>query len=299
VSCEPSDAHHLSKDGNDRFTLVSIVDWFKRSQIIPQLQKMLDLKPIKALVKEIKSELNKEDSTPQTFLGSLENHAKKATHLLNITHPEGVMRLVALVMTVDQFIKQKVRIPLSEEKDMLLLRLFTGSVGLYESIDRNAEFKLKRMVEQKPLFSMEFIADFIDKKFNLDDNDWCSYLKFHHNQENKMVEDKTHKAESIAVTIEPKRKSERNSSNGNKLKPHNSTELSKKPASSLKERRCRTKASSQKHVTFTTESLGAMQADESNNGYPHKRIRSTSLTSPRGRITKKRSSKRQLQYNQS
>lgn len=79
----------------------------------------------------------------------------------------------------------------------------------------NLEFELKRIVEN---ISKEFMADFIIKKFNLDDKDWCWCLKFTNEQENKKDEDKTQNAEAVAVNNEPKKIGKRIPFN-KKLKP--------------------------------------------------------------------------------
>lgn len=82
LSHEPTNAFLLTKEGNDGFSLVSIVDWFQRSHIIPKLQVMLDLKPINALVRGIHRELDRDDLTQEMYLREVDSHSDKAIHVL-------------------------------------------------------------------------------------------------------------------------------------------------------------------------------------------------------------------------
>jgi hypothetical protein len=189
---KPSDVYSLSKDGNDQFILVSIVEWFKRSHIVPQLQKMLDLRAIQSLFKKIQKEMSKKESTIDTFLIEIEKHAEEAAHLLGITHPSRTARLVTFVMNADQFIKKRERNPISDEKDVLLLRSYTAILR-HNISNSNAEFELKRIIEIDYLFSDDLIAEFINNKFNLDDKDWCWYLKFDLKQRKNRIQDSTPK----------------------------------------------------------------------------------------------------------
>jgi hypothetical protein len=189
---KPSDVYSLSKDGNDQFILVSIVEWFKRSHIVPQLQKMLDLRVIQYLFKKIQQEMSKKESTLDTFVSEIEKHAEKAAHLLGITHPSRTARLVTFVMNASEFIKEQERSPISDEKDMLLLRSYTAILR-HNISNSNAEFELTRIIEMDYLFSDDLIAEFINNKFNLDDKDWCWYLKFDLKQRKNRIQDITPK----------------------------------------------------------------------------------------------------------
>jgi len=280
VSQKPSDVYFLTKDGRDRFTLVSIVEWFKRSHIVPQLQKILDLRPIKFLVKEIKREMSKEDNTLDVFLDEIENHAKKAANLLGITHPSRSARLVAFVMNASQFIKRSERTQISDEKDLLLLRSYVENLFHYDS-NGNVEYEMKRIIEKDYIFSDDLIAEFINKKFNLADKDWCWYLKFTKKQCKKRIEDNTQESQFSNIAMDSKN---HNKKSPQKRQPNSlastmdshSSNKNHKPVSSVKAKKYSKSSYSQKHVTFSNVILEE-QADKSYVGNGHKKMRRTCM----------------------
>ena len=249
-----SDVYSLSKDGNDQFILVSIVEWFKRSHIVPQLQKMLDLRPIQSFVKKIQRQMSKNDNTLDDFVREIEKHAEAAAHHLGITHPSRTARLATFVMNARQFIEEKERTPLPDEKDMLLLRSYTANL-CHNISNSNAEYELKRIIEKDYLFSDDLIAEFINKQFNLDDKDWCWYLKFTKKQGKNRIEDNT--PQFSTNYIEPEKNS-KSSPLKRKPKPlaskndSHSIDKNHKPVSSLKARISPKTSSSQRHVTFSS-----------------------------------------------
>jgi hypothetical protein len=259
VPQKPPDVYLLTKNGKDRFTLVSIVEWFKRSYIIPQLQNMLNLKQIKSLAKAIKREMIKEDVTPDVFFDAIDIHAKKAAHILGITHPSRSARLVTFVMNATQFTTRMERTPTSDEKDMLLLKSYVENL-CHDDSNRNAAYELKRIIQKDYLFSDNLIADFINKKFDLGDKDWCWYLKFTKNQGKMRLEDNTQEAQVTTVNTKTK-KNMKKSPLKRKLNPLTSNihthsfDQNKKPRSSLKAKISPKTSSSQKHVTFSKATL--------------------------------------------
>lgn len=251
---EPSDVYSLRKDGNDLFILVSIVEWFKKSHIVPQLKKMLDLRPIQSFFKKIQREISKKDSSIDTFVREIEKHAEKAAHLLGITHPSRTARLVTFVMNASQFIKERERSHVLDEKDMLLLRSYTANLR-HNISNSSPEYELKRIIENNYLFSDDLIAEFINKKFNLDDKDWCWYLKFSLKQGKNRIQDSTPEFSTNDIC------SKKNSKNSPlERKPSTSAintdahfiDKNHEPASSLRKVIFPKTSSSQKRVSFSS-----------------------------------------------
>lgn len=180
VSKEPPGGYHIKKEGKDPFTLVSIFDWYKKNQTTPMLNQMLALKPIQALVREITTAMSEENITIHKFSEEIELHATVTLGKLHFSMEEGCSaRLVAFVMMACHFIKKKAKkkpTPMSEEKEMLLVSFFAKCLG-FQKDTRNARYELKRIIETKKLVSMDFVAELISHKFNLEDDVWCCYLK--------------------------------------------------------------------------------------------------------------------------
>jgi len=251
---EPSDVYSLSKDGNDQFILVSIAEWFKKSHIVPQLKKMLDLRPIQSFFKKIQQEMSKKDSTLDTFVREIEKHAEKAAHLLGITHPSRTARLVTFVMNASQFIKERERSPVSNEKDMLLLRSYTANLR-HNISNSSAEYELKRIIENNYLFSDDLIAEFINTKFNLADKDWCWHLKFAMKQGKNRIQDSAPQFSTNYIYPEKNSKNSPLERKPKTLASNTDTHFIDKnhePASSSRQGIFPKTSSLQKHVTFSS-----------------------------------------------
>lgn len=186
---EPSDGYHITKEGKDSFSLVSIVDWFKRNHIIPHLKSIMALKAIKNLVISITTEMKIENVTIQKFSEWLEFRSHVVLRSLNVTIEEGYSaRLVGFVMTAQELVDPKMTTSMSREKEMLLLRFFTKCLGGYSEGTKDAKSEIVRIVTSRHLISMEFIAELINHKFNLDDEHWCLFLKFNDSMTNEIVD---------------------------------------------------------------------------------------------------------------
>ena len=285
VSHEFSVMYPLTKEGKDRFTLVSIVDWFKRSKIIPILQKILDLKPIQQLINDIKEELNKKDENQVNFSNSVGKHTEKAADQLHISTKQSGT-LVAFVMTSIQFVTQHKSTPMLEEKDKLLLRLFAKILlPCLNQSNLKLKLELKRIVQEEQYFLSDFVGDFIGKRFELDDNDWCNYLKFANQQRNNSVKDRTQESVSLAVKNNPKKKRKSSILEERPLTAlvQNTcpqANMSKRPASSLKENMSPRKASLKKNVSFSKQVIQGMKSGDLRiKNFPKRRLQKSPLSS--------------------
>jgi hypothetical protein len=137
---------------------------------------------------------------------------------------------------------------------MLLLRSYTAN--LHHNISNsNAEYELKRIIKKDYLFSDDLIAEFINKQFNLDDKDWCWYLKFTKKQGKNRIEDNTPQFSTNYIKPEKNSKSSPLKRKPKPLASNNdshSIDKNHKPVSSLKARISPKTSSSQRHVTFSS-----------------------------------------------
>lgn len=85
--------------------------------------------------------------------------------------------LVAFVMLVDQFISLDDSNTNPNENKLLLLRLFAECLGMYKP-DQDAKSELKKLLEETPLFSKNFVHNVIGSRFNLNG---VRHLKFNEN----------------------------------------------------------------------------------------------------------------------
>lgn len=201
---EPSGGYHIRKEGKDSFTIVSIVDWYKKKQIIPKLNQILALKPIKALMREITTAMSQDDITLQKFSEGIENHSTAALRKLEFSVEEGCSaRLVAFVMTARELISRNGTTSICEMKEMLLLRFFVKCLGSQEG-PRNATSDLKGIVESINLVSMDFVAELMSRKFNMKDHHWCCFLKF--NEQMERQEMVTRMTRTVAISRSPLKK---------------------------------------------------------------------------------------------
>lgn len=189
VFLEPAERLHIKKEGKESFTIVPMTNWYKKSHIVPQLHQMLLLKPIKNLVKQIDKKGSQEDITISVYTTALEVYSKNALRHLGISTEERCpVKLVAFAMAACEFLQPTGETPSSKEKDMLLLGVFV-KVLHHSSCNRNPTMELKRIIEKEYLFPMDFIAQYINNKFYLEDKDWCCFLKLSDSLEKEKNED--------------------------------------------------------------------------------------------------------------
>jgi hypothetical protein len=114
---------------------------------------------------------------------------------------------------------------------------------------------LKRIIEKDYLFSDDLIAEFINKKFNLDDKDWCWCLKFAMNQGKNRIQDSTPQFSTNSIDLKKNSKNSPLQRKARTLASNNDSHFIDKkhePASSLRQGSFPKTFSSQKHVTFSS-----------------------------------------------
>ena len=232
-----ADVSCLTEKGSDKLNLISIADWFNRSHIVPQLQMMLNLKPIRVLLTELTDKLSTSESREDKLLNEIEEFAKEAADQLSIDHRGNSFTcatLVTFIMTAHQFTMKSNTKKFSSsakkmsEKDVLLMRLFFGLLG-NKVTSVNASAELKRIIEQKPsFFSLELTSEILMRKFNLSDSQWCSHLKFMISHEYKNGNEETFKPERVVEETKSKLHSNLSSSTKNKKRSLGETETKSK-----------------------------------------------------------------------
>ena len=219
------------------------------------------------------------------FSNSVGKHTEKAADQLHISTKQSGT-LVAFVMTSIQFVTQHRSTPMLEEKDKLLLRLFAKILlPCLNQSNLKLKLELKRIVQEEQYFLSDFVGDFIGKRFELDDNDWCNYLKFANQQRNNSVKDRTQESVSLAVKINPKKKRKSSILEECPLRPlvQNTcpqANMSKRPTSILKENMSPRKASLKKNVSFSKQVIQGMKSGDLRiKNFPKRRLQKSPLSS--------------------
>jgi len=261
------DMYSLTKDGKDRFILISMFEWFKRCYILPVLQEILVLEPIQLLIQEIEIEIRRED-THDSFVNAIDKHTKNAAEslgiVLNDARDSGI--LASFVLTAHQWSEGIRMSSMTQKKALMTLQLLVHVLGWTKSL-KNVPLRLKRILQHGHECLAPLASSLIQKKFHIDPRDLCSYVSciLH-----SVGTDLRTNSPSDVITTGKIRNSNHQMGSKNETKSYSictrSSEKKKQLAGVYKENLPPKKRLSKKHVQFSTDSIERKLANEFNEG---------------------------------